>query len=208
MWYQYLNRNQPYLKNYRKWNMWYDHNNPKHYEILRQRSTFFEHIIRRICGHDIHMRFFMVFCMLPLFGYLLKQRKRFTYKKVDEDISLSSAQLVANAGRNKYGFESRGTKSFEHAMGILISKSVFSNTLEGGKDPLIGEEIIDEDAGLESDMSEEDLLSVLKSEMHEPHLGIVFRHPHKHHLNEAPNDFLSPYKVVGEDAQHKHNSHH
>ncbi len=33
VWYQHLNRTTPYMKNYRRWNMWYDFNNPKHHEI-------------------------------------------------------------------------------------------------------------------------------------------------------------------------------
>jgi hypothetical protein len=197
MWYQYLNRKQPYMKNFRKWNLWYDHNNPRHFEILRQRATFFEHILRRICKHDVNMRAFFGFVLFPFFAFLWKQKKRFT-KQNNDELSVTSAQLIANTGRNKYGFESRGTKSFEHSLGILISKNVLSHTLEGGSNPFMSEEMIDEDAGLEADFNAEDLLNMHKEDKHEPHVGIVFRHPHKHYLNDSPNDYLSPYKVVGE----------
>jgi hypothetical protein len=33
VWYQYLDRTTPYIKNYRRWNLWYDYNNPKHHDI-------------------------------------------------------------------------------------------------------------------------------------------------------------------------------
>ena len=38
VWYQHLNRTNLYLKNYRRWNMWYDFNNPKHHEISNLNS--------------------------------------------------------------------------------------------------------------------------------------------------------------------------
>ena len=35
VWYKYLDRSTPYIKNYRRWNMWYDYNNAKHHEICK-----------------------------------------------------------------------------------------------------------------------------------------------------------------------------
>ena len=48
-------------------------------------------------------------------------------------------------------------------------------------------------------MSEEDILDLMKDDSkHPPHLGIVYRNPQHHYLNDAPNDLLTPYKIVGE----------
>ena len=65
----------------------------------------------------------------------------------------------------------------------------------------------DDGQGLAGDLSEEDILDLRREKKHEPHIGIVYRHPHKHYLNESPNDLLSPYKVVGE-KQTSHSVHH
>ncbi len=42
------------------------------------------------------------------------------------------------------------------------------------------EELADEDQGLAGDLSEEDYLDLKRELKHEPHMGIVYRHPHKH----------------------------
>ena len=61
----------------------------------------------------------------------------------------------------------------------------------------------DDGQGLAGDLSEEDILDLRREKKHEPHIGIVYRHPHKHYLNESPNDLLSPYKVVGDNHTSK-----
>ena len=61
---------------------------------------------------------------------------------------------------------------------------------------------------MSGDLSEEDAMDLLKENGHEPHLGIVYRHPHKHYLNEKPNDFLSQYRIEGEPKSNPTTHHH
>jgi hypothetical protein len=126
----------------------------------------------------------------------------------------TGAQYVANIGRNPFGFETRVGKSFEHVISVALGGEIMTHILNQDADMFRTEELQDEDQGLSGDFSEEDILDLYRDKKHEPHLGIVYRHPHRHHLNEAPNDLLSPYKIVGEQLpevkhhEHQHNPNH
>ena len=77
-----------------------------------------------------------------------------------------------------------------------MGKEILTHILSQDKDMFRQEELSDEDGGLAGDLTNEDIIDLYKEDKHEPHLGIVYKAPHKHYLNEKPNDFLSPYKVV------------
>lgn len=214
MWYQTLNRTQPYLKNYRRWNMWYDYNNPRHMEIKRIRVTLFDHWVRRMCKHEAFTRYFMVAVWAPFVFFLYKQKKKFSPLPPKEESYYEVPQIVANIGRNAYGYETRAGKSFEHIMSVIMGGDLLNHILESDADQYRSDEQQDEDAGLTGDFSEEDILDLHRAPKHEPHLGIVYRHPNQHYLNEAPNDLLSPYMIKGEvfpvgHANHiSHNGNH
>lgn len=83
-----------------------------------------------------------------------------------------------------------------------------SHIFNSDSDTFRAEQIGDDDQGLSGDLSEEDILDLYREKKHEPHLGVVYRNPQYHYLNEAPNDLLSPYKVKGEGHQsHSHHGH-
>jgi hypothetical protein len=119
-------------------------------------------------------------------------------------------EYIGALGRNPYGYETRVGKSFEHVISVLLGGEIMTHILNQDSDIFRTEELQDEDQGLMGDFSEEDILDLHREKKHEPHLGIVYRHPGKHYLNEKPNDLLSPYKVVGEKVQSHgyHNTHH
>lgn len=199
VWYEYLRRDIPYIKDYRGFNLWYDYNNGKHHEMKKVRSFYFEHWLRRLCKHEAFSRTFVWFVMIPFWIYVYKTFKRFRPVSNNEEESLfSGAQFVSVIGRNHYGFESRASKSFEHALGVLLGKEILGHILEQDNDVFRQEEIADEDAGLIGDFTEEDILALRKVPNHLPHVGIVYLRPEKHYLNEKPNDFLSPYKIENE----------
>jgi hypothetical protein len=208
MWYQLLDRSQPYAKDYRKWNLWYDYNNPRHHEIKRLKTTYLEHIGRRLFKHESNLRFFGAVCFWPFLFFLIKQKGKYKQPKEEEPIIYSAAHTIANIGRNNYGFETRANNSFEMGMSVLVGGELLSHILEADSNPFRSEENQDEDAGLVGDFTEEDILDLFRETKHEPHLGIVYRHPHKHHLNETPSDYLSPYKVVGEKTAPQKEHHH
>jgi hypothetical protein len=83
-----------------------------------------------------------------------------------------------------------------------------SHIFEQDNDLFRQEHIGDIDSGLQGDLSEEDILDLMREKQHEPHLGIVLRNPHLHPLNEKPNDYLSPYVVEGEVLPATHHHHH
>jgi hypothetical protein len=91
-------------------------------------------------------------------------------------------------------------------MSIVLGNEIMTHILSQDSDIFRAEELGDDDKGLSGDLSEEDILDIHREQKHAPHMGIVYRHPHRHHLNEAPNDLLSPYKVVGENLNT--NTHH
>ncbi len=198
MWYQSLDRSQPYAKDYRRWNLWYDFSNPKHHEIKRLRTTFTEHIMRRFFKHESYLRFFSAFCIAPFIFFLVKQRSKYKVLPEPEEPAYSTPQLIANIGRNHFGFETRANRSFEQVMSVVVGGSLLSHILNADADIFRTEENQDEDAGLMGDFAEEDIVDLFREKKHEPHLGIVYRHPHRHHLNQTPSDYLSPYVVEGE----------
>lgn len=208
MWYQLLDRSKPYVKDFRRWNMWYDYNNPKHHEIQKLRTSFLEHIGRRLFKHEAYLRFFGAFCFFPFIAFLLKQRSKYKKQKEAQPSIYSASQLVANIGRNNWGYETRPNSSFEKTISVLIGGDLMNHILQADSNPFRSEESQDEDAGLMGDFTEEDILDLFRETKHEPHLGIVYRRPDKHYLNVAPNDFLSPYKIVGESAQTVSKGHH
>jgi hypothetical protein len=98
VWYESLRRDVPYIKNFRRWNMWYDYNNPKHQEIRRLKMTWFEHWIKRLCKHESHSRFALAFLGIPLALFIMKQRKK--YKK-DPEPEACKLKYKKNKNRNK-----------------------------------------------------------------------------------------------------------
>ena len=73
-----------------------------------------------------------------------------------------------------------------------------SHVFNADSDNFRAEQIGDDDQGLSGDLSEEDILDLYREKNHEPHVGIIYRHPQHHYLNDAPSDLLTPYKTVGE----------
>lgn len=199
VWYEYLDRTKPYYKHYRQLNLWYDFNNGKHHDMKRVRTIWLEHWLKRICKHEMYSRPFIYLVVIPFYAYLYKTYKRFQPPKKPGQEIFSGAQYVAAIGRNHYGFETRATQSFEHAISALLGKNILSHILSMDSDIFRKDETGDEDRGLVGDFSEEDIISLKKVENHLPHVGIVYFRPEKHYLNEKPHDFLSPYKIVGEN---------
>ena len=112
---------------------------------------------------------------------------------------------IASIGRNQYGFETRVTKSFEHSLSVLLGKDILGHIFSQDFDSFRQEHLADLDSGLAGDMSEEDVLDLMKDiDKHPPHLGIVYRHPQLHYLNDKPSDLLSPYKLIGESNNQTH----
>lgn len=208
VWYEMLDRSRPYVKNHRGWNLWYNYNNGKHYEMHRMKYVYFDHWLRRFTKTEGAFRFVGAYLFLPFLFWAYKTYKRFGIPPKEEESLYSEVQQVANLSRNPYGFETRAAKSFEHMLGILLGKEIMGHILSQDSDIFRQEELGDEDEGLVGDFTEEDVLHLRKQVGHSPHVGIVFFEPDRHYLNEKPNDFLSPYKVVGEKEQTKSSSHH
>ena len=166
------------------------------------RSLWLEHWLKRFTKHEAHTRFFLFFVVVPFLAFLNKSKKRFTKDAEPEEVLYSGPQYVATIGRNQTGFETRAAKTFEHVMSIILGGEIMGHILNQDSDIFKSEELSDDDQGLAGDLSDEDALELLKEEQHEPHLGIVYRHPNRHYLNEKPNDLLSQYKVVGEKPLH------
>jgi hypothetical protein len=157
--------------------------------------------------HEAYSRYMGMFIAVPFLAWAHKTYKRFRPLSNTEDESVySGAQYIAAIGRNQYGFETRAAKSFEHVLSIVLGGEILGHILSQDVDIFRAEELSDEDGGLTGDFSEEDILSLRKEQNHTPHVGIVYFRPEMHYLNEKPNDFLSPYKVVGENIP-KNNSH-
>jgi hypothetical protein len=78
VWYQNLDRSKPYLKNFRRWSLWYDYNNAKHHEIKKMRMNWLEAMMRRFFKHEAYFRFFAVFCGLPFLFFLKKSMNRYS----------------------------------------------------------------------------------------------------------------------------------
>lgn len=203
-WYENLRRDIPYPKEYRGFNLWYDFNNGKHHDMIRPRTVFLEHWIKRFCKHEAFSRLFLLTVGLPVAAYLNGLNKRFKAPAPKEQSLYSGAQFVATIGRNHYGFETRATKSFEHVLGVLLGKEILGHILNQDSDIFRQDEIEDENEGLFGDFSEADILDLRKEPNHIPHVGIVYLRPEKHYLNAKPNDLLSPYVIEGEKLKKQH----
>ena len=210
VWYERLRRDIPYIKEYRHFNLWYDYNNGKHHDMKRVRTIWLEHWIKRMCKHEAYSRYIGMFIVVPMWLWIFSTYKRFKPLPKPEESLYSGAQFVASIGRNQFGYETRAAKSFEHAMGVVLGKEILGHILSQDSDVFRQEELQDEDQGLAGDFSEEDVLQLWKEPNHVPHAGIVYFRPEKHYLNEKPNDFLSPYKILGEETVVKtnHGHHH
>ena len=93
-------------------------------------------------------------------------------------------------------------------LSVVMGEEILSHILENDANPFRQEQINDFDDGLAGDLAEEDVLDLMKEHQHGGHMGVCFRNPQYHHLNEKPNDYLSPYKVVGEVTQSHQENHH
>ena len=191
--------------------MWYNYNNGKHADMHKIRVPYFYYWYRRLTKHEAIARYMGATVFLPFLVWLNSQKKRFAALPKEEESLYSGAQYVATIGRNQYGFETRAAKSFEHGLSTVLGVEIFGHILSQDVDMFRAEELSDEDGGLTGDFSEEDILALRKEPNHAPHVGIVFFRPEMHYLNEKPNDFLSPYKVVGENipkSSHGHEESH
>merc|ERR1712032_1171768 len=91
------------------------------------KMTWFEHWIKRLCKHESHSRFALAFLGIPFALFILKQRKKYKKDPEAEASIYSGAQYVAAIGRNQFGFETRATKSFEHALSVLLGNEIMSH---------------------------------------------------------------------------------
>ncbi len=87
VWYENLNRTYPYRKNFRKWNLWYDYNNPKHYEIKAIRLSMLSYFLKRLFKHEANFKYFKVICFFPLLLLISKAKRYSKPKRQDPGIN-------------------------------------------------------------------------------------------------------------------------
>ena len=106
--------------------------------------------------------------------------------------------------KNKYGYHTRIFADFENLLQGALNEKFINNVTNYYDDPTTGPEIEGIEAGLNSDMSKEDIRNLLKDKAEHPEEVKTMRFPGRHGLNYGKSDDLSPYKVLPKGTKPKY----
>mgnify|MGYP003683322525 CR=1 FL=1 len=195
MWYNYLRRDQPYLRSYRTHNLWLDQ---YHVKIRTQRHTpfhinFFKRMAKTYSGNRVMANLWgLTFIGIVKFMLSFKE-------KSDEDKTQAEMynRLQTIYSKNKFGFQTRIMSDFDLLLEAALNERFIDESTGYYDDPIFQKEIEDVEAGLAGDMSEADIKHAMRDPDAGHHGGAkCSRLPGRWPTNYEKTDALSIYKVL------------
>ena len=195
MWYNYLRRDQPYLRSYRTHNLWL---NQYHRKIRTQRHTPFHiHIMKRMAKSYSGTRVMANLWGITFIG-IVKFLLSFKEKEAEDSVPAEMYnRLQTIYSKNKFGFQTRIMSDFDLMLEATLNERFIDEATGYYDDPIFQKEIEDVELGLSGDMSESDV----KHANRDPDAGhgggaLCAKHPDRWPSNYAKSDALSIYKVL------------
>ena len=156
MWYNYLRRDQKYLKSWRTHNLWLDnyHKLANTQRIQPFHIAFFKRMAKTYSGQRI-MSFLwgITFFAIVKFSFSFKD-KPVVDRTVEQEIY---NRLQTIFSKNKFGHHTRIMNDFNMFMQATLNEEFFNNSTAYYDDPVLGLEIEDVEKGLNSDMAPLDI---------------------------------------------------
>lgn len=106
--------------------------------------------------------------------------------------------------KNKFGYHTRIFADFENLLQGALNEKFINNVTNYYDDPTSGPEIEDMEAGLNNDMSKEDIRNLLQDKHAHAEEVKTMVFPGRHGLNYDKTDELSPYKVLPKGTKPKY----
>lgn len=194
MWYNYLDREQFYMRSYRTHNLWLDQYQVKmrsprihafHIGIFKRLGKTYSgiRVVAFIWG--------LTFCGMGKF--LMKFSKQ---PEEDKKSPEGYSRLLTLFSKNKYGYHTRIMSDFDLLLEALFNERFIDESTMYYDDPIVQKEIEDMEAGLNSDFAPADVKHLLKdkSDGHHGNAKTV-RFPGRVGTNYDRSDDLSIYKV-------------
>merc|ERR1719454_1041688 len=193
MWYNYLNREQAYLRSYRSHNLWLD----QYQKTIRtpRAQAFHMQVFKRLAksysGNRVAIMIFgLSYFSVVKFGFGFSQVER--PDLVGEE---GYNRLVTIFSKNKFGYNTRFMSDFDIFLEALFNQRFINESTNYYEDPFTEKEISDVEAGLNSDFHESDIRHLLKDKGEHAHESFkATRHPDRVGTNYAKGDQLSCYK--------------
>ena len=194
MWYNYLKRDQPYLRSYRTHNLWLDQ---YHEKIREHRIVNLFAIFRRMTKSYSGARVTAVvagFTGVGLIKFFLSFKDPLPEDKKPAEIY---SRLVSLYSKNKYGYHTRIMSDFDNLLEAALNERFIDDSTEYYDDPVFGSEIEDLQAGLNGDMTQSDIAHMMRDK-DDGHASsrLCTSRPGKFGTNYDKTDSLSIYKVL------------
>lgn len=194
MWYNYLDREQYYLRSYRTNNLWLDQYQVK---MRTPRIHAFHIGIFKRLGKSYSGARVMAFIWGLTFFAGAKFLTKFS-KQPEEDKKGPEgySRLLSIFSKNKYGYHTRIMSDFDLLLEALLNERFIDESTKYYDDPVLQKEIEDMELGLNSDFAEADVRHMLKDK-DDGHHGAskTLRYPARVGTNYDRTDELSIYKV-------------
>uniref|UniRef100_A0A7S3CVE2 Uncharacterized protein n=1 Tax=Strombidium rassoulzadegani TaxID=1082188 RepID=A0A7S3CVE2_9SPIT len=201
MYYNYLNRDQLYLKSYRTHNLWF---NQYHKKVRTPRVTAFHIGFLKRMGKSYSgtrvVAFMWGLTVVSGIRFMIGFSKAPTTNGDEQEIYF---RLNTIFQKNKFGYNTRFMSDFDLLLeGVLNERFIDESTLYYDN-PVSTKEIEDVEQGLNGEVSEDDIKNMLKDkQVHGAHSKVT-RYPGRMASNYTKSDDLSCYKVHPEGVKPK-----
>mmetsp|Transcript_49242 Transcript_49242/g.67008 ORF Transcript_49242/g.67008 Transcript_49242/m.67008 type:complete len:204 (-) Transcript_49242:109-720(-) len=195
MWYNYLRRDQHYLRSYRTHNLWFDH------FALKARSPRvtgnLDAVLKRLGKTPSGGRMVSFIWGFSCFS-VLKFMTNFSATTQEDPAEMEAYhRLITIFGKNKFGYHTRFMSDFELLLEAMLNNKFIDDATLYYDDPITSKEIEDIELGLNGDFSHADTRHLLKDKNHGHHeLFKSLRNPDRVGTNYEKSDALSCYKIL------------
>ena len=193
MYYNYLNRDQPYLRSYRTQNLWLDQYQEK---IRTPRITAFHIGFLKRMGKSYSGTRVMANLWGLTFCAGVKFLLKFTSKgETDPKEAEVYFRLNSIFSKNKYGYNTRFMSDFDLLLESILNERFIDESTLYYDNPVVMKEIEDMELGLSGEVSEADIKEWIKDSHEHGSMAKTFRYPDRVGTNYPKSDDLSIYKV-------------
>ena len=195
MWYNYLRRDQPYLRSYRTHNLWLDQ---YHKKIRTQRHipfhiNFMKRMAKTYSGTRVMANLWGI-TFIGVVKFLLSFKEK---EPEDKKPAEMYNRLQTIYSKNKFGYHTRIMSDFDLLLEAALNERFIDESTGYYDDPIFQKEIEDVEMGLAGDMSEADIKHAMKDPDDGHHDSKkCTRFPGRFATNYEKSDALSIYKVL------------
>ena len=195
MWYNYLNRDQPYLRSYRTHNLWLD----QYHKMMRTQRIqgfhigLFKRMAKTYSGARV-MATLWGFTFIGMIKFFISFKDPVAEDKVPSEMY---NRLLTIYSKNKLGYHTRIMADFDLLLEAALNERFIDESTAYYDDPVSLSEIEDIELGLNSDLSQGDVAHLMsEGDSHHAARKTCSKLPGRFGTNYDKTDDLSVYKVL------------